>query len=357
MSSSTNATGSIDGRHERRRIPWKRYQSPSTDETSLPVPGVCPAVIAPDRRTLLRGLGLLGTAAVAGCTDDSPGVGPAETDGSDDDDGGTEPAGDPVLELQESTAPNWVERGETFHLELVVENTGGAAGTYEDVLIDRERGVELAEIELEVPAGETARWESPPIGRDRIPFSGRIDLGAATADWSVLVDVVQPLMLGETHVYADGIGVRIDALVLKDSFEYLVGGSRSVLGSDEGASFLFVYLTVDTPDTIERSLPDTDAIGLLLDGERLTPITPQFYPADEPFSTDPRRKLSRITRDDIADGLAAYDPAIVEESARTPPEDWDRDDRNPIYPGESSWVLYSVPETTEIQNRTVLLGR
>lgn len=314
-----------------------------------------------DRRQFIGTVGGLSAVALAGCTDDSTDDRVDESGVQDDGEGasddGDESDGAAALVVDQVDAPSWTAVGSPMTLTITVENTGDTAGTFQDAVVDTSQETVLESIEVEVPPGDTVEWESQPIVRQSVPSSGRIEFQSQDHSWSTAIDVVQRLSLGEETSF-DQLSVAINAFVLKDSYQYTVGNSQAQQEAPEGKRFLFVYLTVDAigAATPVGALPRRSAIGVEIDGEFRRAQQPTFPPSREPYIYGDTRR-SRISASDIASGLAAYDPDVIEETETVPSDERMLGDRDPIWFGQSSWAMVTVPEEQSLRDLTVLLSR
>lgn len=249
------------------------------------------------RRRFLGAAGVGLTATIAGCgssDDDADTSDTTESDGSDDSDGsdgsdnddtsadGTdgqdesdgnddaddEEEVDPAsFEVVSVDHPDEVSTGEEHTFSFTVENTGGEDGTFERVLEFSTEGTDQWEnvgtIQLDVPAGETATWESNPTGFDS---PGTLQFRLGDTEWTYDVTVTAP----ETQSFSgSGQEVRQDISI--------EGGLTVVRATHSGESNFQVSLANDSEfdDLFINAIGDFDgAQAALIDsGEYILDIT------------------------------------------------------------------------------------
>lgn len=228
------------------------------------------------RRRFLGAAGVGLSAAIAGCgssdddSEDGVDSGGSETDESDGDDSTGSEGSDEQEETDDSNAdeeeeedvepasfevvsidhPEEVSTGETHTFSITVENTGGEDGTFEELLEFSIEGTDqwenIGTIQLDVPAGETATWESNPTDFDD---PGVLQFRLGDAEWSYAVTVTAP----ETQSFSgSGEEVRQDISI--------EGGLTVVRATHSGESNFQVSLANDSEydDNFINAIGDFD---------------------------------------------------------------------------------------------------
>jgi len=140
------------------------------------------------------------------------------------------------FEIIEVNHPEEVEVGEMHTFSITVENTGGEDGTFEELLETSVEGDEewenVRQINLNVPGGETATWESDTT---RIDDPGVLQYRLAETEWSYEVTITAP----ETQSFS-GSGEEVRRNI---SIE---GGLTVVRASHSGESNFQVSLANDS---------------------------------------------------------------------------------------------------------------
>jgi len=136
------------------------------------------------RRNYLAAITGSGASLLAGCTSSSPSSSPSTQTET------TTTSGSPSFEVVEVSAPGSVAIGEPARIDIEVENTGGASGTWTgDLFVYATYGPEpedWSEIsaQLEIPAGERQTWTSGEIVYEEpvLVYYRLGDRGAETID-------------------------------------------------------------------------------------------------------------------------------------------------------------------------------
>ena len=132
--------------------------------------------------------------------------------------------------------PDEVSTGESHTFAITVENTGGEDGTFEEILEISVEGVaeweNVGTIQLEVPAGETATWESEPVDFDD---PGTLQFRLGEFEWSYSVTITEPepqSFSGSGQSVEQGIDIEGGLVVVEGSHD----GERNFQVSLEGDS-------------------------------------------------------------------------------------------------------------------------
>ena len=246
------------------------------------------------RRRVISVVGIGSVLALAGCvgdtdddtdpgddTDDEPE--PADdTDDTDDDDApepdddtddtDDEPEPDPeaVLEVVEYDFPEEVEAGEEWSWSVTVENTGGADGTFESGVFFSEpdgQREHLGDISLDVPAGESAIYESDTAA---FPYVTRIEFYFDEPDESVVVSILTAtLNFGEYFRNPDGIEMTVNEVDLRSSYTYEDwDGSDATEEASSGYQWAFVYFEATNDSGSSEWLPWEGDVNILVNGSQ-----------------------------------------------------------------------------------------
>lgn len=176
----------------------------------------------------------LSTVAIAGCTSsdeaDEGGVentdGDTETESNDGDtttsnDSSETTEGEAQFEIVEINYPDEVEVNEEFTFSVTVENTGNADGTWTqgvDYRFGDNDWEELGTIELDVPAGETATFESDA---GHVPYQTTFRYRFIEAEREIAINVVAArLSLGEEFVAVNDMALSVEEVELSPYYEY-----------------------------------------------------------------------------------------------------------------------------------------
>jgi len=166
-------------------------------------------------------------------TEEGNGEDSEEDSEEENDEEDVEPAS---FEIVEVNHPEEVEVGETHTFSFTVENTGGEDGTFEELLEISVGGTDewesLGQVQLDIPAGETATWESNSTDFDN-PAVVQFRLGET--EWSYEVTITAP----DTQSFSgSGEEVRRDISI--------EGGLTVVQASHSGESNFQVSLVNDS---------------------------------------------------------------------------------------------------------------
>lgn len=126
-------------------------------------------------------------------SDENDGANNEEQEEEDEEEEDEEPVEPASFEIVEVDHPEEVEVGEEHTFSFTVENTGGEDGTFEELLEFSVEGTDQWEnvgmIELDVPAGETATWESNPAAFDQ---PGSLQFRLDETEWGYDVTITAP---------------------------------------------------------------------------------------------------------------------------------------------------------------------
>jgi len=199
------------------------------------------------RRRRVLAAGGVGIAAIAGCSSsdddgaDGSDASGSESDGSDDDtssdetddqeetdedgaDNDEEEDVEPALfEVVSVDHPEEVSTGEEHTFQFTVENTGGEDGTFEELLEFSIEGTDQWEnigmVQLDVPAGETATWESNPTEFDD-PAALQFRLGDTEWAYDITATAPDPQSFsGNGQSVEQGINIEGGLVVLEASHD------------------------------------------------------------------------------------------------------------------------------------------
>lgn len=194
-----------------------------------------------NRRKVLLGSGVVLTSTLAGCTGNETGNGensgngnstnPSnsgnnESDTEEPTDGGNgntdnESAGEPEFEVESLDMPEEVEVGEEWSWSITVANTGDADGTFETAVYVKTADTDFTEvgtIELEIPAGGTATYESD-TGTLRYITRATYRFEALDLEQEIQA-VSRSLTFGESYRTPQDIVVTAHSIDLRDVYEY-----------------------------------------------------------------------------------------------------------------------------------------
>ena len=218
-----------------------------------------------DRRRFLKTTAVVGTSvAIAGCAE----------------------SGEADIEAIEVSAPESVTVGERLEVSIRFENTGNTAGTVdEQAFFSTNRNVEFdttADIELDVPAGETATWERSVVPEDsgRLRFNYRDTEKAITVEPESKAPRIQQIeVISEWEEFGD---VENNAIEDVSTGETVAVGVRYDYWHESGVhNVIFEAVIRDSSGTQVDVLQDraerlTDAEGWD-DWERYVPFSTRGY--------------------------------------------------------------------------------
>jgi len=224
---------------------------------------------------------LLGTAAVAGCTSGgSGGGGGTDTQTQTPTATPTATAAPPEYELVSVEAAERVEIGEDWSFAWTVRNTGGQDGVVTTTVSAREAGGEWQsldqELELEVPAGETATWQS-----EASPFSflGELTYRLDRFDATYTVTIVpKTLAWGRPYTIPDEIQLICNGVEIEDSFEWSASGYDYVEEAPSGSTFGLLSVRAEHVAGTAARAPLASNFYLVQDDQQYNPQIISTYP-------------------------------------------------------------------------------
>ena len=205
------------------------------------------------RRHYLTAGGVAVFTGIAGCTSEgednaeNANNGDETTDTDASSSGSAEASAEASFEIVGLDAPEQVEIGDPHRFSVDVKNTGEADGTWTDTLLFKsgnEDWQEVGEVEMDIPAGETATWQSGEVAWD---YQTMVTLGFQEAQQQFQIQVVAAaLAYGESFTNPRDMEVSCHDVQLKDAYEYKdYNGQTTYEQAAEGKQWAFVYLRAE----------------------------------------------------------------------------------------------------------------
>lgn len=234
------------------------------------------------RRQILA-LSALGMAGLAGC---SGGSGGAQS-GGEVATATAEPTATPTptatpaeFEFVELSAAGTVELGEPHTFSWTVRNTGGQDGVVTTPISYREAGGEWQQadqvLELEVPAGETATWESQPSPYDYI---GEVEYRLDRWDEVFSVKIVpKTLDWGRPHTLPNDVQLICSGVDIVDSFEWSASGYDYIEEAPSGKTFGLLSIRAENNAGEPALAPRNSNFYLIQGNQQYNPQIISTYP-------------------------------------------------------------------------------
>lgn len=184
--------------------------------TATAAAGISGCVQPPEEDGEDDGNGGNDTGNVSDGTNDEPSDNQTDTD----DEGEDETEAEPEFEFAGLSAPGEVELNETFQVEFTVENVGDADGTYESEIRHRFAwsNYTFVDVELEVPAGETATYTSEEFS---MPYIGWFEFETPDFGERMRTESTRPVLaLEETFTSPRDIEITVLELETSDTYRY-----------------------------------------------------------------------------------------------------------------------------------------
>jgi len=227
------------------------------------------------RREYLRGAGLVGAGALAGCTtgeEDTPdggGDGPNGDGGDGSSDGtptssptGTSDGASASFELVSVDGPEIVEIGETAEWSFTVENTGDLAGPFETRLstVDGSAWYSFEEtVSATVAAGDQARLSGEPFS---LAYMATVDVAIEAFDdaFYEVSFVGTTREYGQQYAAPNGIEVVVDGVRFASEYEW---GTGNVERPTTGTKWAFLSVSVTNVSGEAARLPAPSTFGIV----------------------------------------------------------------------------------------------
>lgn len=152
------------------------------------------------------------------------------------------------------SAPEAVEVGEPYTLEIEIRNTGGEDGRFVAPLYAGEAGsgtwLEIGTVEVDVPAGGTATWP----GEVTYETLGEVMFTLGDVEWSVRI-VGATRSFGESYTAPNDMRVTVSGVELAESYEWSSDGETFVETAPAGSRFAFVSLCAENVGDRTTSTP------------------------------------------------------------------------------------------------------
>jgi len=174
------------------------------------------------------------------------------------------------FEIERIDLPDSAQVGEGWSFYVDIENTSDEDRTFESPISVRLGDSRWDEsdirIEVDVPAHETATWDSGPISHQYMgALSVRVD---GTGDVAEVDITRRQLSFGDLYEKPDGVLLTSRGITFEGSYTWSAGGSERAVEPDSGNQFAFVDFYAINESNSSADAPSKRRTSLIVDGSQ-----------------------------------------------------------------------------------------